>query len=147
MPYTSNRDRKLKKNVNATKKVVDGITFASKLEAYMYTLLKDNDIEFTYEGETFSVLPSFKYEADCYEYYNTRTMQNSKGKTVLGIKYTPDFVGPGFIIECKGRANERFPLRWKLFKQYIQKERPGTSLYMPKNDKDCLEVIALLKKK
>ena len=37
-------------------------------------------------------------------------------KKILPIKYKPDFVGRDFVIECKGRANESFPLRWKLFK-------------------------------
>ena len=35
-------------------------------------------------------------------------------KKILNIKYTPDFIGKDFIIETKGRANESFPLRWKL---------------------------------
>ena len=38
-------------------------------------------------------------------------------KKYLTIKYTPDFIGKDFIIETKGRANESFPLRWKLFKR------------------------------
>jgi hypothetical protein len=37
-------------------------------------------------------------------------------KKILGIKYTPDFEGSDFIIETKGRANDSFPLRYKLFK-------------------------------
>jgi hypothetical protein len=40
-------------------------------------------------------------------------------KKILNIKYTPDFIGKGFIIETKGRANESFPLRWKMFKRYV----------------------------
>jgi len=48
--------------VNSKKKVIDGITFASSLEAYTYQKLKDADIEFEYEGKTFEVLPSFRYE-------------------------------------------------------------------------------------
>ena len=43
---------------------------------------------------------------------------NRGEKKILGIKYTPDFTGKDYIIECKGRANESFPLRWKLFKHY-----------------------------
>ena len=31
-------------------------------------------------------------------------------RKILNIKYTPDFVGHNFIIECKGRANETFPI-------------------------------------
>ena len=41
-------------------------------------------------------------------------------KKILPIKYTPDFVSDSFIIECKGRANESFPLRWKMFKKYLK---------------------------
>ena len=135
-----------KRQVNSTKTTVDGIKFASKLEAYMYTLLIENGFEPGYEAETFILMEDFAYEYDSYEYYRTREMKNSKGKKIQGIKYTPDFVGDGFIIEVKGRANERFPLRWKMFKQYIAKNRPGTNLYMPKNQKDCQQVIELLKK-
>ena len=40
-------------------------------------------------------------------------------KEYLTIKYTPDFIGKDFIIETKGRANESFPMRWKLFKRLI----------------------------
>ena len=40
-------------------------------------------------------------------------------KKYLPIKYTPDFIGEDFIIETKGRANESFPIRWKLFKRLL----------------------------
>ena len=42
--------------------------------------------------------------------------KNRGEKKILNIKYTPDFVSPSFIIECKGRANESFPIRWKCLK-------------------------------
>lgn len=135
-----------RKNINYTKTTVDGIKFASKLEAYMYTLLVENGFEPGYESETFILMEDYAYEYDSYEYYRTREMKNSKGKRVQGVTYTPDFVGDDYIIEVKGRANEVFPLRWKMFKKYISENRPGTTLYMPKNDKDCQQVIELLKK-
>ena len=46
-------------------------------------------------------------------------MVNRGNKKVLGIKYTPDFEGKDFIIECKGRPNDTFPLRWKMFKKHV----------------------------
>ena len=59
-------------------------------------------------------------------------------KRILPIKYTPDFIGRDFIIECKGRANESFPLRWKLFKQLdIITISPTLTLYKPQNQKEC----------
>ena len=62
----------------------------------------------------------------------------------LPIKYTPDFVGEDFIIETKGRANESFPMRWKLFKKFINKCYPRVTLYKPQNQKECDQVIELL---
>ena len=53
-------------------------------------------------------------------------------------------IGEDFIIETKGRANESFPMRWKLFKQLIVRQFPGTTLYKPQNQKECDETISLI---
>jgi hypothetical protein len=51
---------------------------------------------------------------------NGKGVYKNRGcKKILPITYKPDFVGRDFVIECKGRANESFPLRWKLFKAWI----------------------------
>ena len=55
-----------------------------------------------------------------------------------------DFVGDNFIIECKGRANESFPIRWKLFKAYVHKHLPNITLYKPQNQKECEETVSLI---
>ena len=66
-------------------------------------------------------------------------------KKILNIKYTPDFVGSNFIIECKGRANETFPIRWKLFKAVCTYHtRSEVTLYKPQNQKECDETINLI---
>ena len=63
----------------------------------------------------------------------------------MALRNTPDFVGKHFIIETKGRANESFPLRWKLFKKLIAEDRldPFT-LYKPQNHKECDETVQLI---
>jgi len=61
-------------------------------------------------------------------------------------KYTPDFVSDSFIIECKGRANESFPLRWKMFKKYVKVNLPHVTIYKPQNQKECDKVIELITK-
>ena len=71
-------------------------------------------------------------------------MINRGQKKILNIKYTPDFVSPSFIIECKGRANESFPLRWKMFKEYVNDNLKHVTLYKPQNQKECDEVIELI---
>ena len=63
----------------------------------------------------------------------------------LAIKYTPDFEGKNFIIECKGRANESFPIRWKLFKKHVVDNLPDITLYKPQRQSECDEVIKLIK--
>ena len=57
------------------------------------------------------------------------------------------FIGKDFIIECKGRANESFPLRWKLFKLWLTKNKIGKTLYKPQNQKDVDLMIMLMKEK
>ena len=49
-----------------------------------------------------------------------------------------------FIIECKGRANESFPLRYKLFKKVVNKEQPHVIIYKPQNHKECDKTIELI---
>ena len=71
-------------------------------------------------------------------------MVNRGQKKIQSIKYTPDFVSPSFIIECKGRANESFPIRWKMFKNYVKNHMPHVILYKPQNQKECDKVIELI---
>ena len=132
--------------VRAKKVSFDGITFASGLEKYMYQALKKAKIKAKYEGQTYIVQEGFTFKNESYE-----RQSNGKGdlvnrgcKKILPIKYTPDFVSRSFIIECKGRANESFPLRWKMFKKYVNDNLKHVTLYKPQNQKECDEVIRLI---
>jgi len=138
-----------KKGPVVSKKVVyDGITFASGLEKYMYKALKEAGISADYESQSFELLPSFTFKNDCIE-----RQSNGKGdfinrgnKKVLNLKYTPDFIGSDFIIETKGRANDSFPLRWKLFKYLMTLMCDNRTLYKPQSQKECDETIKLILK-
>lgn len=132
--------------VVAKKVIYDGTTFASGLEKYMYKALKEAGIEFKYEGYTFELVPAFMFVNKCIE-----RQSNSKGdfinrgnKKVLNLKYTPDFVGLDFIIETKGRANESFPLRWKLFKKWMYDNHDERTLYKPQNQAECDKTIEII---
>lgn len=141
------RKRRSKGPVRSNKVTYDGIKFASGLERYMYQALKKAGIKALYEGETFELTEGFHFPFECYE-----RCSNGKGefrdrgnKQILNIKYTPDFIGKGFVIECKGRANESFPLRWKMFKKIIKDRKLGPyTLYKPQNQKECDEVVNLI---
>ena len=135
--------------VRAIRVTHDGVKFASGLEKHMYIALKKAKIKALYEGETFTLVDGFMFDSSSYE-----RQSNGKGdmvdrgnKKILPIRYTPDFVGDGFIIECKGRANESFPMRWKLFKKYVKENLPEVDLYKPQNQKECDAVIQLIKQK
>ena len=140
--------RRKKGPVQAKKVTFDGIKFASGLEKYMYKALKEAKIKATYEGQTYVLQEAFMFDVDSYERQGNGKgeMVNRGQKKILNIKYTPDFISDPFIIECKGRANESFPIRWKMFKKYINKNLKHVTLYKPQNQKECDEVIQLITK-
>jgi hypothetical protein len=135
--------------VRAKKVSFDGINFASGLEKYMYTALRDAEIHAVYEGKTFELQEAFTFDTDSYERQGNGKgdMINRGHKKISNIKYTPDFVSDTFIIECKGRANESFPLRWKMFKKHVKEHIPHVTLYKPQNQKECDRVIELINKR
>ena len=144
------RLRSKKRGPVVSKKIsYDGHNFASGLERYMYMALKKAKIRSKYEGETFVLLNGFHFENEVYE-----RQANGKGdyvnrgsKRILPIKYTPDFIGDDFIIETKGRANESFPMRWKLFKRLVSEQFPNITLYKPQNQNECDRTVQLILEK
>ena len=132
--------------VRAKKVSFDGINFASGLEKYMYIALKKAKIHALYEGATFELQQGFMFNVDSYERQGNGKgdMVNRGRKKILNIKYTPDFISDSFIIECKGRANESFPIRWKMFKKYVKERIPHVTLYKPQNQKECDKVVELI---
>jgi len=145
------RKRHKKRGPVRSKKVIcDGITFASGLEKYMYLALRKAKIKADYEGETFTLIDGFEFDTTSYERQSNGKgeFKNRGDKKILPIRYTPDFVSlrNSFIIECKGRANESFPMRWKLFKRFINRCYPHVTLYKPQNQKECDQVIELITK-
>ena len=96
--------RRKKGPVRSKKVTVDGITFASGLEKYMYLGLKKAKIRAKYEGETYILQDSFEFNNKRYEKQSNGKgeFKNRGEKKILNIKYTPDFISDSFIIECKG---------------------------------------------
>ena len=140
------RYKRKKGPVRAKKVSFDGIQFASGLEKYMYIALKKAKIKSKYEGQTYELQEGFMFDVDSYERQGNGKgdMVNRGRKKILNIKYTPDFISDSFIIECKGRANESFPIRWKMFKKYVKERIPHVTLYKPQNQKECDKVVELI---
>jgi len=141
---------KRKKGPVQSKKITyDGINFASGLERYMWMALRKAKIKALYEGQTFELVEAFDFPFESYERCGNGKgdYKNRGNKKILNIKYTPDFIGKGFVIETKGRANESFPLRWKMFKKLMANNRIGPfTLYKPQNQKECDMTVELIKK-
>jgi|TARA_R100000935_G_C2782386_1_gene142276 hypothetical protein len=140
------RRSKKKGPVRAKKVSYDGIDFASGLEKRMYLALKENNLFDRYEGEVFQLIEGFALPNISIEKTGSGKgeYKNRGSKKVLGVKYTPDFTGVDYIIETKGRANESFPIRYKLFKRWLVKNKDPRSLYKPQNQKDIEETIRLI---
>ena len=138
-----------KKVRNAVSKVYKGIKFRSKLELFTYKKLEEAGIKSLYEERKFVLMEGFRFEQDSIEPSNKRATKGeyiNNADKVRDITYTPDFVVPNgkWIIEVKGFANDVFPLKWKLFKNYLQKLGDPPVLYLPKNQKQVLETIELI---
>lgn len=110
---------------NATAVDAYGLHFRSKLELYTYEAFTKVGIPVKYEPKHFTLLPKFEY----------------LGEKIRPITYLPDFIGRGFIVECKGLMGDSFPLRFKLFKYYLKKHRSKYKCYLVRNHKQVDEMI------
>ena len=119
-----------KKVKNATPVQIDEISFKSKLEGYVYSRLKEEKLKADYEPIKFELVPSFQ------------------DKKIRPMTYTPDFVGNNFIIEAKGRPNDVFPYKWKLFMYYLKLNNLDKKymLFIVHNHKETEECIKKIKR-
>lgn len=142
-------------NVSTNKKELtfNGVLYKSRLEAQMAKMLHENNLPVKYEPKTFTI---FKDEEDSIGNYR-KTVKNTgeyklRDVKLNSVKYTPDFVDEdlsrdnAFIIECKGRPDAVFMLRFKLFQRYCNKYYKNIKLYMPRNKEQCKETIRLILK-
>jgi|GEM_PF-314309 len=123
-PVLPKANRKIK---NAVKSEVDGVKFDSNLEKYMYGLLKGAGITFEFQVE-YLLQEKFRYGKEA----------------IRAITLTVDFWLPtrNMIIDTKGYANDRAPMKYKMLKWYLFQEvkRAGGDLPIietPSNKKEC----------
>lgn len=123
----------------------------SGLEKYCNKRLLEEGFEFTYEGKSFEILPSFTYQGQYLSMTaKKKELTDKTGKLVRGIKYTPDFIleNEKVIIETKGfiRSNHSFPLRFKLFLSYLVNKGMGDwSIFLIKNQKQVDTALEMIK--
>lgn len=145
------RRKKGKKNTNAKPLKLDGIDFKSKLEAETYQALKKNNIKASYESVKYTLIDGFEEEVDFY--IKNRGSFKAISKKVRPITYTPDFVDDydsgdyGFVIEVKGRRNEAYPMRIKLFRKWRLENSYNKDFFEVSNIDEVNKAIAVIKEK
>jgi len=131
------------------KKKKDLGIYKNNLEYYCGSTLDKNGYKFNYE-ERFIIMEGFTYPSSYYKSTpKSKKLIDATGKKILPISYKPDFVihKEKVIIETKGfvRANDSFPLRWKIFMDFLMKTGMADyRLFIPKNQKQVDEIIEIL---
>jgi hypothetical protein len=109
-----------------------GVKFDSRLELFFYELLLKEEIPCTFQ-KTYTLHPSFKYNKS----------------TVRAMTLTVDFDftdhGIDFIVDTKGFQRNDNKLKWKLFKYKMHSENRYPQIFLPKNQKECLETVSIIK--
>lgn len=116
-----------KKILNATKTIIDGITFDSKLEAFMYGLLKTFKIPFEMKKE-FQVQEPFVYNGD----------------KIRAITIIPDFWLPEYnlLIDTKGNQTPDNKIKIKMLKYFFQTHDTACpKILLPSTKEECQAVI------
>jgi hypothetical protein len=147
MAFRKKPDRRLIKSKAMT---IDGINFKSRLEGYMYKLLKENKINFIYEGESFELSPSFVFDNDYFARLSSGKGDfiNRGHKKINNMSYKPDFVinhkGYYAIVETKGLPTEPFNMRMKLFKSTLNQSNTKCDIFVPQTQTECLKTMQII---
>jgi hypothetical protein len=146
-----------KKVKNASPIEYAGIRFKSKLEKTCYELLFIAGFNPSYEPQQFEIFPEYILKfGSCYKHY---TQKKNKKETLMlsnnklqGIKYTPDFYfsycGYKIYIETKGRPNETYPIRKKIFLSWLDQQAETCNFnyyfFEPHSKKEIMEMINII---
>lgn len=138
-----------KKVRNATKVVHNDIEFKSKLECNFYKTIEEEGLDVAYEPMTFTLMSGFNPTISFWNRNKSKVFREDM-RRVRTITYTPDFIvthkGMEFIIEAKGKENDTYPLKRKMFRKYIETmENPPVAFYEVHSKKELLEVIKKIK--
>ena len=111
----------------ATPHSYEGIDFKSQLEVMIYKTLKEYGFEPQYEANTYQIVSGFYPTVRFYDRdKKTRQLKLQKDK-IRSMTYTPDFTffynNYYCIIEAKGMENDAFPLKKKLFRAFMEKQK------------------------
>ena len=146
MPTSLHENKKIK---NASPLEYDGISFKSKLEKMIYQTLKEQGFPVEYEPHKFVLWQGFRPTVPFYDKDKSTRMLKLESKKIIDITYTPDFVFiyKGFlvIIEAKGMENDRFYLKKKMFRKWLEDNNPKSIYFEIYTKKQLLQAINIIK--
>lgn len=110
----------------------------------------------TYELQTFVIFPAANTNVNVYlpvkQRNTSKQILQLKTKKLLPITYTPDFTIelPEHIIfiETKGKPNDVYPLKRKLFLHYLAKQKTNKTYWFfePHNQQQVKDTYTLIQK-
>ena len=113
-----------KKIKNANKKQFNGIQFKSQLEVMAYKTLLQEGFKVIYEEKPYVLWQGFKPKIPFYDQNKRTKLLELQRAKLIDIKYTPDFTiyykDKIVFIEIKGKENDVFYIKKKLFRQWLE---------------------------
>ena len=138
-----------KKIKNATQNTVDGINFKSRLEAMIYRVLRENGFDPKYEPWQFVIWEGYRPTVPFYDRDSQTGLLKLNSKKIIDITYTPDFCfdynGIIIIIEAKGLENDRFPMKKKMFRKFLEEWGKPVLYFELYSKKQLLQAIEIIK--
>ena len=139
-----------KKVKNATVIEYNGIKFKSKLELSFYKLLVQAGFEPQYERRTYILWEGCKPTIPFYTKDKKTKHLKLDNVKKTNMTYTPDFTfnykGRLIIIEAKGKENDTYPIKRKLFRGWLEKRIPDNPLFFEVfTQKQLLQAIEIIK--
>lgn len=136
---------------NATPTRFNGIEFKSKLEVSVYKTLLVAGFKPDYEKLKFTLWEGYKPTVPFYtKSKKTRELELDDAK-IRGITYTPDFTFRYkdylIIVEVKGKENDVYPYKRKLFRKWLEINCPKSvffEVFTKRNTETAIKIIKQL---
>jgi len=137
---------------NNTVVIYDSIKFRSRLEVFTYKKVKELGLDIKYEPIKFVIFEGFVTDVILYDKTPKKGFHVVPSK-INQITYTPDFIvefdNIYIVIECKGKENDAFPLKEKMFLKQLSTldcYKDKVLYYLkPRNQQNVLEIVKLIK--
>ena len=141
---------KNKKIKNATTIEYNSIVFKSKLELAFYKLLIQAGFDPQYERKTYTLWEGCKPTVPFYTRDNKTKLLKLDNVKLRNMTYTPDFTftynGRFIIIEAKGKENDTFPIKKKLFRDLLETMKQENPMFFEVfSKKQLLQAIEIIK--